>query len=393
MRRERWSGPSTRLPATQGDTVVTNIDLGLQEAVQTALQNDITADKHTVDPSTEETPTANDGAAVVLDAQTGAVLAMASYPTYDLNVWLGGISQANYSALSAGCNTTSTTTGCPLINYAIDGLYTPGSTFKLNTATAALDDGVINANQYVDDTGVYHVPQKCTSGCTYTDDEASDAGETDLAEALTEVRRLLLLQSGRPLLLLSRIPTASRRWRPSTAWARPTGIDLPGEDMGQVDSAALRASQHKESPTAFPYPSYYVGDNIETAFGQGETLVTPVQQAVAYATFANGGTRYQPAGGSCDRQPDRQAGEADPAQGHRDGQPAAFDLPAHAGGLRGCRLRQVGHGVPAVPTGRTLPSEQLSDRREDGNGRRGRGQGAQCVVRRLRPDQPRRQQP
>ena len=73
-----------------------------------------------------------------------------------------------------------------------------------------------------------------------------------------------------------------------------TGIDLPGEDTGQVDSAALRADQHKEDPTAFPYPSYYVGDNIETAFGQGETLVTPIQQAVAYATFANGGTRYQP---------------------------------------------------------------------------------------------------
>ena len=58
-------------------------------------------------------PTANDGAAVVLDAQTGAVLAMASYPTYDLSVWLGGISQANYSTLASGCNTTSTTTGCP----------------------------------------------------------------------------------------------------------------------------------------------------------------------------------------------------------------------------------------------------------------------------------------
>ena len=148
-------GTLSKTDPVQGDTVVTNLDLGLQEAVQSALQSDITADRHTVDTTTGKLPTANDGAAVVLDAQTGAVLAMASYPTYDLSEWIGGISQANYFALKAGCNTTSATTGCPLINYAIDGLYTPGSTFKLNTATAALDDGIINANTYVDDTGTY----------------------------------------------------------------------------------------------------------------------------------------------------------------------------------------------------------------------------------------------
>src|SRR6202042_1998319 len=72
----------------------------------------------------------------------------------------------------------------------------------------------------------------------------------------------------------------------------PTGIDLPGAYDGQVDSASLRAAQHKADPSV--PSSYYVGDNIETAFGQGETLVTPIQQAVAYATFANEGTRYQP---------------------------------------------------------------------------------------------------
>ena len=63
---------------------------------------------------------------------------------------------------------------------------------------------------------------------------------------------------------------------------------------GQVDSAALREQQHKEDPGAFPNPGYLIGDNIEMAFGQGETLVTPIQNALAYATFANGGTRYQP---------------------------------------------------------------------------------------------------
>ena len=173
---------------------------------------------------------------------------MASYPTYDLNVWLGGISQTNYSALSAGCNTTSTTTGCPLINYAIDGLYTPGSTFKLNTATAALDDGVITANHFVDDTGVYHVPQKCTSGCTYTDDEASDSGETDLAEALTKSDDYYFYNLG-DLFYYSSNPDGIQKMAAEYGLGETTGIDLPGEDMGQVDSAALRANQHKENPT------------------------------------------------------------------------------------------------------------------------------------------------
>jgi penicillin-binding protein 2 len=287
-------GTLSRTNPVQGDTVVTNIDLGLQEYVQNVLQQTITNDRHTVDATTGKYPTANDGAAVVINAQTGAVLAMASSPTYNVAEWVGGISQTNYDALSSNCpNTPSVTTGCPLINYAIDGEYTPGSTFKLSTATAALDDGLISAGRYVDDTGVYHVPQKCTEGCTYTDDEASDAGEVDLTEALTKSDDFYFYSLGDQF-YYSPEPDGIQKTAGEYGLGSPTGIDLPGEDAGQVDSATLRATQHKENAGAFPYPSYLVGDNIETAFGQGETLVTPIQQAVAYATFANGGTRYQP---------------------------------------------------------------------------------------------------
>jgi penicillin-binding protein 2 len=74
-----------------------------------------------------------------------------------------------------------------------------------------------------------------------------------------------------------------------------TGIDLPGEGLGRVDSLAVRAKLHQEAPKAFPYAaSWFTGDNIEMAFGQGETVLTPIEQATAYATFANGGTRYAP---------------------------------------------------------------------------------------------------
>ena len=73
-----------------------------------------------------------------------------------------------------------------------------------------------------------------------------------------------------------------------------TGIDLPGEVQGRVDSQAERVKLHAMAPKAFPNTTWYTGDNIEMAFGQGGTYITPVEQAVAYSTFANGGTRYAP---------------------------------------------------------------------------------------------------
>ena len=73
-----------------------------------------------------------------------------------------------------------------------------------------------------------------------------------------------------------------------------TGIDLPGESLGQIDSQAERQQLHKEDPAGYPNTNWYVGDNVEMAFGQGGTVVTPIEEADAYATFANGGTRYTP---------------------------------------------------------------------------------------------------
>ena len=73
-----------------------------------------------------------------------------------------------------------------------------------------------------------------------------------------------------------------------------TDIDLPGETAGRVDSQPERQKLHAQSPTAFPNTSWFTGDNVEMAFGQGGTVITPIEQAVAYSTFVNGGTRYAP---------------------------------------------------------------------------------------------------
>jgi penicillin-binding protein 2 len=77
-------------------------------------------------------------------------------------------------------------------------------------------------------------------------------------------------------------------------YGQPTGIDLPEQSLARVDSPKERIKLHAENPVAFPYDNWTTGDNLEMAFGQGETIITPLEQAVAYATFANGGTRYAP---------------------------------------------------------------------------------------------------
>ena len=370
-----------------GDTVVTNIDLGLQEAVQSALQSDITADRHTVDKTTGKLPTANDGAAVVLDAQTGAVLAMASSPTYDPSEWTGGISHANYAALSAGCNTTSATTGCPLINYAISGLYTPGSTFKLNTATAALDDGIINAGTYVDDTGTYTV-KNCTADCTFHDDEAADSGEIDLQDALTESDDYYFYNLG-DLFYTSSNPTGIQQTASAYGLGHQTGIDLPDEAPGQVDSAALREDQHKEDASAFPNPGYLTGDNIEMAFGQGETLVTPIQNAARLRHLRQWRDPLPAPGRGGHRQPRRAGGQAVWPKGHRDRLAPSVDVRADARRLRRRGRLKGRDRLPSLPPGRPLPVEHLSDRRKDRYGGCGPWSGAQRLVRRIRSAQPR----
>jgi penicillin-binding protein 2 len=281
-----------------GDILVTNLDANLQTAVQNALATDISADHSTLDATTNVYPAATDGAAIVMDVNTGAVLAMASYPTYNVNDWVGGISIPEYQSLFSGCS--AATSGCPLDNYAIQGLYIPGSTFKLVTATAALKDGLISPGSYFDDTGTY-TANGCTNkaasaGCTFKDAEAQGAGEVNVSDALSISDDYFFYKLGDLFYDGSSKfgATAIQNVADQYGLDQVTGVDLPGEAQGRVDSQPERQLLHKESPTNFPNTTWYAGDNIEMAFGQGGTLVTPLGLANAYATFANGGTRYQP---------------------------------------------------------------------------------------------------
>ena len=283
-----------------GDTVVLNVDTGLQQEVQSALQQQILSDRHTLDAVDGRTPPAPNGAAIVMNPQNGQVLAMASYPSYDLNEWVGGISSANYTALQASTAEN---------NYATEGLYTPGSTFKLVTATAALQSGLWPLNKYYDDTGTFKIAG-CPSpgviadtGCILHDDPGDSGGTYNITGALTVSSDSFfynlgqLFWQGQATYGQMPIQNEATEYGEGTI----TGIDLPGEAQGRVDSKQVRAQLHAEAPKAFPYaPTWFTGDNIEMAFGQGETVLTPIEQAVSYSTFANysaatgSGTRYAP---------------------------------------------------------------------------------------------------
>jgi penicillin-binding protein 2 len=282
-------------PPVTGDTVVLNLDAPLQSFLSNALAEDILRVRSTLDPRSGRYPPAPNGAAVVLDPRNGHVLAMASYPSYNLDVWKGGISAPSYASLLRSTALNNNVTG---------GLYTPGSTFKLVTATAALQDHLISPAQYVDDTGKFTIPN-CVAlhnaGCSFRDDEVTGLGEVDLPLAITESSDYYFYNLGYQF-WNDYTNIAHYRYGETpiqdvaTAYGltAPTGVDLPGESSSIVDSPQVRLAEYKQYPKLYPNYQWFTGDNIEMAFGQGGTVLTPLGLANAYATFANGGKRFQP---------------------------------------------------------------------------------------------------
>ncbi len=283
------SSVKTTLP-TVGNSVVLNIDTGLQKALDGYLASDILAIRHSVDPVSHKVPRALNGAAVVLDPNTGQVLAMSSYPSFNLSSFVKGLTKSEFQQLLkvGGFN-----------NYAIQGLYTPGSTFKLITATTELQTGIMSASNYINDTGTFKVPG-CLNGpnhgCIFHDDDNSAAGTVNLPKALTVSSDYYFYNLG--YLFWSQTnkygQTPIQNVAADYGLTQATNIDLPNEVQGRVDSPAVRQALHAAAPKAFPHVTWYTGDNIEMAFGQGTTALSPIALANAYATFANGGTRYAP---------------------------------------------------------------------------------------------------
>ena len=248
-------------------------------------------------PSTAGIPPAPNGAVIVMNPQNGQVLALASYPTYDLNEWVGGISSANFTALQASGRreqlrhrgpvhararpSSSSRRRPPCRTGLMARRPRTTTTPAASRSRAARPPGVTN------DTGLHAARRP-----------GRQRRRLQHLGRAHGVERLVLLQPGRHV--LERPRSVRRHADPERGHRLRRGDDHRHRPARARPRAASTASRPGPSctprrPRASPTPpTWYTGDNIEMAFGQGETVLTPIEQAVAYSTFANGGTRYAP---------------------------------------------------------------------------------------------------
>ena len=186
----------------------------------------------------------------------------------------------------------------------------PGSTFKLITATAGLQYGLITPNTPFDDTGSITI-----GNFVAHNDNGAAYGVITLPTAITVSSDNFFNTIGLNLWYgrsTSTATTPCRTWPRSTASARPTGIALPNEAAGQDPDAGSPTSRTTSKiPSVFTQAQWYPGNSDQVAIGQDEVLVTPLQLANAYATFANGGNLLRPAAGPRRRRPGQRPRRAD----------------------------------------------------------------------------------
>ena len=211
----------------------------------------------------------NAGAAVILDPRTGEVLAFMSRPTYDPNAFAAGIDRGTWASLNSDEQR-------PLNNRAIQGRYSPGSTFKMAVGLAGLEEDVIDPN--------FHV--HCGGGANFYGRyfkcwKKGGHGSVDLKTAIAQSCDVYFYTVAN-MLGVDRI----NKWATLLGLGVKSGIDLPNEVTGLVPSTKWKQETRREK--------WYAGETISVGIGQGAVSVTPVSMAVYMATIANGGTRVTP---------------------------------------------------------------------------------------------------
>ena len=317
----RVTGVVDTVSPAPGNDVVLSLDLKLQQVVETALKRGIDNARATID-TREKTGhfKAPAGAAVVLEAKTGQVLAIASYPTYDPSVFLRPIPQSRFDRLFGEA------VGSPLTSRATQGLYAPASTFKLISTSSAVMNGQANFN------GAYACPGEFKVGTrAFRNFDSAPLGTISMRTALVKSCDTVFYKFAYDNWVIdqrridAKQPAAEVLQRMARAYGfgRETGIDLPSEQDGRIVDRGFkqrRFDQNKDiyckrAQTGYPEEPnaarrkllediakenctdgwrYNAGDHVNLSIGQGETVVTPLQLAVAYMALANGGKVLEP---------------------------------------------------------------------------------------------------
>jgi penicillin-binding protein 2 len=309
----RVLGDELGIGGQPGDTLVTSLDAKVQGVVERQLAATIATARATVDPVSKRRYAADSGAAVVMEADTGRIVAMASQPTYDPAAWVGGISETELQRLY------STDEGSPLLSRATQGQFAPGSTWKPFMTAGALTNGYTTESR-LDCSSGFQVGNRL-----FKNYESGAYGSIGFDRALmvscnTFFYRIgynFWIKYGRDVAdvdALDPLVTEAKDF----GFGKRTGIDIPGEAAGRIadrrwkrdyfeaqkDYYCELAGDTNAATGDFLHRfarefclegyAYRAGDAVNFAIGQGDTIVTPLQLARAYAAFANGGTLYAP---------------------------------------------------------------------------------------------------
>ena len=237
---------------TEGRRVQLTIDYDLQKAAEDGFRH-----------------AGFNGAALIMDPRTGEVLVHASMPAYDPNDFAAGIKSKTWSALNSD-------TLRPLNNRVLQGRYSPGSTFKIVVAVAAMEEGLVDSNYRVNCAGGANF-----YGRFYKCHLKGGHGSVDMRHAMEKSCNVYFYTLGN-MLGVDRI----YKWAEKLGLAGKTGIDLPNEQESLVPNTAWKLKRTGER--------WYPGETISVAIGQGQVTVTPAGLANMIATVANGGTRITP---------------------------------------------------------------------------------------------------
>jgi penicillin-binding protein 2 len=276
-----------------GDNIRLSVDGEVQQIAQNAIEQGMAAAQQTFDKTSGRNFRAPAGSAVVEDPNTGQILALATFPTYDPSTFVGGISQANYNAL---LNNPSD----PLLDRTIQGQYAPGSTFKLITAVAGLKYGVVTPTSIFDDTGSITIGDPAKGGFVAHNDNGAAYGPVNITQAITVSSDNYFNTIGLDLWYGRNNYGEDALQNVAAAFGlgKSSGIPLPNEASGKIPTPQSYVKDHEANPAAFTQTQWYPANSDQMAIGQDEDLVTPLQLANAYSAFANSaggtGTLYTP---------------------------------------------------------------------------------------------------